>query len=136
MKIALVIHGIRGGKVIVIPGTSYIRKSVFKIQDSICTLSFPPKRGVQISIAFAVFSFHISVSSKASTTVCAGFGFCVSNLQGYVLRGICVVLLCDCLDSVADIGCRIVGEGDATCCNYSMVFELLRKHERPQINKL
>ena len=91
---------------------------------------------MQISIAFAIFSFHKPFSFSASTIVCAGFGFCVSNLQGYVLRGVCVVLLCDCLDSAVGVGRRIAGEGDAIHCNYSMVFEPLRKHEHPQINRL
>ena len=128
LKTALVIHGIRGDKVIVIPGTSGIRKSVLKIQASLGALSFPPKHGVQTSIAFVVMSFHTPFSSNASTLICAAYGYCVSNLQGYVLRRVCVVrrvrvvLLCDCLDSALGVGHRIAREGDATDCNYSMVF--------------
>ena len=79
-KTALVIHGIQGDKVIVIPGTSGIRKSVLKIQASLGALSFPPNRGVQTSIAFAVMSFHTPFSSNASTLLCTTYGFCVSNL--------------------------------------------------------
>ena len=69
-KTALVIHGIRGDKVIVIPGTSGIRKSLLKIQASLGT-PFLPKRGVQTSIAFVVMSFHTPFSSNASTLLCA-----------------------------------------------------------------
>ena len=122
LKTTLVIHGIRGDKVIVILGTSGIRKSVLKIQPSLGALSFPPKRGVQTSIAFVVISFHTPFSSNASTLLCAAYGFCVSNLRGYVLRRVRVVLLCDCLDSALGVGHRIVQEGDATDCNYNMVF--------------
>ena len=128
LKTALVIHGIRGYKVIVIPGTSGIRKSVLKIQASLGALSFPPKHGVQTSIAFVVMSFHTPFSSNASTLICAAYGYCVSNLQGYVLRRVRVVrrvhvvLFCNCLDSTLGVGHRIAREGDATDCNYSMVF--------------
>ena len=121
-KTALVIHGIRGDKVIVIPWISGIRKSVLRIHASLGAPSFPPKRGVQTSIAFVVMSFHTPFSSNASTLLCAAYGFCVSNLQGYFLRGVRVVLLCDCLDSALGVGHRIAREGDATDCNYSMVF--------------
>ena len=127
-KTALVIHGIRGDKVIVIPGISGIRKSVLKIQASLGAPSFPPNHGVQNNIAFVVMSFHTPFSSNASTLLCATYGFCVSNLRGYVLRGVrvvrkvYVVLLCDCLDSALGVGHRIAREGDATDCNYSMVF--------------
>ena len=123
LKIALVIHGILGGKVIMIPETSGIRKSVFKIQDLVGALSFFPKRGVQINIVFVVISFHTPFSSNALTTLCAALnGFCVSNLRGYVLRRVRVVLLCDCLDNALGVGHLIAQEGDATHCNYSMVF--------------
>ena len=107
LKIALVIHGISSGKVIVIPGTSDIRKSVFKIQASLGALSFPPKRGVQINIAFVVKSFHTPFSSNASTTLCTAYGFHVFNLQGYILRRVYVVLLCDCLNSSLGVGHHI-----------------------------
>ena len=122
LKIALVIHGIPGGKVIVIPGTSDIRKSMFKIQVSLGALSFLPKHGVQIIIAFVVISFHTPFSSSALTTLCAAHGFCVSNLRGYILKRVRVVLLCDCLDSALSVGHRIAQERSATHCNYSMVF--------------
>ena len=128
LKTALVIHGISGDKVIVIPGTSGIRKLVLKIQASLGALSFPPKHGVQTSIAFVVISFHTPFSSNASTLLCTANGFCVSNLRGSVLTEVCVVrrvrvvLLCDCLDSVLGVGHRIPREGNATDCNYSMVF--------------
>ena len=122
LKIALVIHGVPGGKVIMIPGTSGNRKSMFKIQASLGALSFSPKRGVQISIAFVVISLHTPFSSNASITLCTAYGFCVSNLRGYVLRRVRVVLLCDCLDSALGVGHRIARERDATHCNYSMVF--------------
>ena len=127
-KTALVIHGIRGDKVIVIPGTSGIRKLVLKIQASIGGPSFLPKRGVQTNIAFVVMSFHTPFSSNASTLLCAAYGFCISNLRGYFLRGVRVVrrvhvvLLCDCLDSALGVGHHIAREGDATYCNYSMIF--------------
>ena len=39
-----------------------------------------------------------------------------------ILRRVYVVLLCDCLDSALGVGHRIAREGDATNCNYSMVF--------------
>ena len=107
LKIALVIHGLRGDKVIVIPGTSGIRKLVLKIQASLGALSFPPKRGVQTSIAFVVMSFHTPFSSNALTLLCAAYGFCVSNLRGYVLRRVRVVLRCDCLDNTLGVGHRI-----------------------------
>ena len=90
-KTALVIHGLRGDKVIVIPGTSRIRKSVSKIEASLGAPSFPPKHGVQTSIAFVVMSFHTPFSSNALTLLCAAYGFCVSNLRGYILRGVHVV---------------------------------------------
>ena len=80
LKTALVIHGIRGDKVIVILGTSGIRKSVLKIQASLGALSFPPKRGVQTNIAFVVISFHTPFSFTASNLLCTVYGFCVSNL--------------------------------------------------------
>ena len=127
-KTALVIHGTRGDKVIVIPGTSGIRKSLLKIQASLGAPSFPPKHGVQTSITFVVMSFHTPFSSNASTLLYAAYGFCVSNLRSYVLRGVRVVrrvhvvLLCNCLDSALDVGHHIAREGDATDCNYSMVF--------------
>ena len=128
LKTALVIHGISGDKVIVIPGTSGFRKSVLKIQASLGALSFLLKRRIQTSIAYVVISFHIPFSSNASTLLCAAYGFCVSNLQGSVLRRVRVVrrvrevLLCDCLDSVLGRGHCIAQEGDAIDCNYSMVF--------------
>ena len=122
LKTALVIHGIPGDEVIVIPGTSRIRKSVLKIEASLGALSFPPKRGVQTNIAFVVISFHTPFSSNASPLLCTACGFFVSNLRGYVLRRVRVVLLCDCLDSALGVGHRIAREGDATDCNYSMVF--------------
>ena len=103
LKIALVIHGIRGGKVIVILGTSGIRKLVFKIQALLGALSFPLKCGIQINIAFVVISFYTPFSSNALTLLCAAYGFCISNLRGYVLRRVRIVLLCDCLNSA---GCR------------------------------
>ena len=133
-KTALVIHGIRSDKVIVILGTSGIRKSLLKIQASLGAPSFPPKRGVQISVAFVVMSFHTPFSLNASTLLCTAYGFCVSNLRGYILRGVRVVkrvrivrrmhvvLLCDCLDSALGVGHHIARKRDATDCNYSMVF--------------
>ena len=122
LKTALVIHGISSDKVIVIPGTSGIRKLVLKIQASLGVLSFPPKRGVQTSIAFVVMSFHTPFSSNASTLLCAAYGFCVFNLRGSIFRRVRIVLLCDCLDSALGVGHCIPQEGDAIDCNYSMVF--------------
>ena len=133
-KTALVIHGIRGNKVIVIPRTSGIRKSLLKIQASLGAPTFPPKRGVQTNIAFVVMSFHTPFSSNASTLLCAAYAFCVSNLRGYILTGVDkvkrvgvvrrvhVVLLCYCLDSALREGHRIARERDAIDCNYSKVF--------------
>ena len=98
-----------------------------KIQALLGALSFPPKRGVQTSIAFVVISFYTPFSSNASTLLCAAYGFCISNLRGYILRRVCIVsrvrlvLLCVCLANVLDVGHRIAREGDVTDCNYSMV---------------
>ena len=113
LKTTLVIHSIRGDKVIVILGTSGIRKSVLKIQALLGALSFPPKSGVQTSIAFVVISFHTPFSSNSSTLLCTAYSFYVSNLRGIILRRVHivrrvrVVLLCDCLDSTLGVGHRI-----------------------------
>ena len=40
----------------------------------------------------------------------------------HIVRGVHILLLCDCLDSTLGVGHRIAREGDATDCNYSMVF--------------
>ena len=39
-----------------------------------------------------------------------------------VVRRVRAVLLCGCLDNALGVGHRIAREGDATDCNYNMVF--------------